>query len=230
MVPGPPRRPSCQGCERPAAACWCAFVRPVRTVHRVVVLQHPREVREPFGTVRVLRRALPGIVVRVGIDFTADAELAAMCRDPERRALLLFPGPGGTPFQQGPAEVRTVVALDGRWSHARTLLAANPWLHALPRLALTPERPSRYALRQQPAEGCVSTIEAVAEALAVLDGDPGLRDMLLAPFDAMVGLQLACAHAGTSRVLDDRALLERSGYLARTPSGVNVRGDIDEEA
>ncbi|MBC8131819.1 MAG: DTW domain-containing protein, partial [Deltaproteobacteria bacterium] len=72
----------------------------------------------------------------------------------------------------------------------RKLLRVNPMLAALPHVAFTPQRPSEYhRIRRQPAEMCVSTIEALAEVLDIIEPDSGPFDRLLDPFRAMVDRQ-----------------------------------------
>jgi hypothetical protein len=83
-----------------------------------------------------------------------------------------------------------LIVLDGTWANARKLLTANPALAALPRVSFQPQRPSDYGIRRQPAPFCVSTIEALAEVLAVLEPDGGPFERLLDPFRAMVERQL----------------------------------------
>merc|ERR1712054_37411 len=70
------------------------------------------------------------------------------------------------------------------------MLTRSPWLQQLPRAVVCSSAPSGYRWRQQPEPGCLSTLEAVAEALLVLEGarGPDLKTMLLAPFKKMVQL------------------------------------------
>jgi hypothetical protein len=60
----------------------------------------------------------------------------------------------------------------------------------LPRYAFAPERPSEYQIRREPRPDYVSTIEALSVALGALEGDPDRFRALLAPFRAMVAMQL----------------------------------------
>ena len=84
----------------------------------------------------------------------------------------------------------TLVVVDGTWSQARTLVRVNPALAALPRIAFTPRQRSAYdRIRREPADFCVSTIEALAEVLNVLEPDGEPFDPLLVPFHAMVERQ-----------------------------------------
>jgi hypothetical protein len=84
-----------------------------------------------------------------------------------------------------------VIVVDGTWSQARKVLKQNPFLLALPRIGLTPERPSNYRIRAEPSAECVSTIEAVVHLLGALEGAPERFRPILTAFDRMVDLQIA---------------------------------------
>jgi len=85
----------------------------------------------------------------------------------------------------------TLVVLDGTWWQAGKLLKANPMLAALPRLRLSPARPSLYGqIRREPAQHCMATVEAIAYVLGHLERDSGGLADLLRPLQAMVERQL----------------------------------------
>jgi DTW domain-containing protein YfiP len=155
----------------------------------VVVLQHPRERRVGIGTARMAHLCLPNSLLRVGIDFADDAEVT---RALAGGAFLLFPGPVAHDLHTLPAHARpgTLVVVDGTWSQARKLVHRNPMLAALPRVAFVPQKVSDYhAIRREPAPHCVSTIEALAEVLAVLEPDAAPFRNLLDPLHALVARQ-----------------------------------------
>ena len=92
--------------------------------------------------------------------------------------------------------------IDGTWAHAHTLHRDNAWLQRLPRYGLQPEQPGRYRIRREPERGCLSTIEAIAQALHILEPDtPGI-DGLIGAFDQMIDVQIehaAIRHAGARK-------------------------------
>lgn len=181
----------CPRCGRPLSACWCRYARPVETTHHIVVLQHPREARRALGSVRILRRVLSSVIVRVGMDFAADPEVAAALADRRRDSVLLFPRAGPNRFDPATAQGQlTIFVVDGTWSQAKSLLAANPWLGDLPHIWLSPTRPSAYGVCRQPFPWGLCTLEAVAHALAAVDRDDAVRDALLCPLRAMAGMHL----------------------------------------
>lgn len=190
----------CSGCGRPASVCLCQRVVRVPTRTRVVVLQHPRESRVPIGTARLAELCLPGLVRHVGVDFAAIPEVRALLEDPGASPILLFPGLPARDLELDPPPASsTLVVIDGTWWQAQKVLKKNPILARLPRYSFQPRAPSRYRIRREPAPHCVSTIEAIVQALRLLEPDtPGL-EAILGPFEAMVDFQVGFARKSPAR-------------------------------
>lgn len=88
-------------------------------------------------------------------------------------------------------EGRTVlVLLDGTWDQARKMFARSPLLQNLPRVFLSLDIPSEYVVRTQPMRGCISTLEAGAHSLAMMEGRPEVVEALLGPLRAMCRQQI----------------------------------------
>jgi hypothetical protein len=122
--------------------------------------------------------------------------------------VLLYPGPGARDLASDPPSGPvTLVVVDGTWHQARALLRNNPWLAELPRYAFAPAQPSEYRIRREPKAEYVSTVEAVTTALGLLERDPARVAPLLAPFRAMVDVQLGYA----ARSSGGRKRLRRRG-------------------
>lgn len=84
-----------------------------------------------------------------------------------------------------------LVILDGTWHHTKTFVRDIEWLRSLPRYRLDPPAPSRYRIREEPNTQSLSTLEATAAALRVLEpATPGIAQLVRA-FDKMVEGQLA---------------------------------------
>ena len=70
---------------------------------------------------------------------------------------------------------------------AKALWWRNAWLTRLRRFVVVPDAPSLYgSLRKEARSDAVSTLEAVALALSVLEHDPALRQKVLAPFRELI--------------------------------------------
>jgi DTW domain-containing protein YfiP len=193
-------RSVCSSCSRPSVVCLCGSIRSVPTRTRVVILQHPRESDVAIGTARLVELQLERAERHVGVKLSEVPALVARLSDPAAPAILLYPGAGARDLAaEPPPGPVTLLVLDGTWWQAKKLFHSNPELRALPRYALNPSAPSRYLIRREPALHCISTIEAIGEALTLLEGDGFDREALLRPFDAMVAHQVHFAETRGSR-------------------------------
>jgi DTW domain-containing protein YfiP len=189
----PMRRARCPACGLPLAACLCRLVARVDNGVEVLVLQHPLEVHEAKGSVRLLRLSLARCRVVVGEVFDP-RELEGLLHAQGRRSVMLYPSdadagsddagerdpPGARPDQ--------LVVLDGTWRKSLRMLKANPLLQALPRLSLAALAPSRYGeLRKARRPMQSSSLEATCAALAAFDTDPARYAPLLEAFARFVG-------------------------------------------
>ncbi|MFJ4371603.1 tRNA-uridine aminocarboxypropyltransferase [Pseudomonas japonica] len=182
-------RIQCERCLRPQNHCLCPLIPSLDSRTRVLLLQHPDEVRHALNTARLAALGLNNGELRVGEVFD---DLAEVIATPGYRVGLLFPCETATPLQRYQADERPwlLIVPDGTWRKARKLLYLNPLLEGLPRVTLAQVQPSRYRLRKASEAGALSTVEAVTQALNALEGE-GRFDALLRPFDALIEGQIA---------------------------------------
>jgi DTW domain-containing protein len=199
-------RAVCGRCNRPSSVCYCTHLPRLETRTRVVVFQHPRERDKAIGTARMASLCLADAELYVGIRWSGTPELARALGDPARPPVLLSPGEGAIDLAREPPEgLVTLIVVDGTWSQAKRLVRENPELASVPRYFFTPPRPSDYRIRKEPRATYVSTIEALAYALGVLEGDASRFAPMLRPFSAMVDAQLGyMQREGNSRHLRKR--------------------------
>ena len=183
-------RLQCPRCTRPAERCLCALIPCLTSRTRVLILQHPSEVRHALNTARLAALGLSNAELLVGEVFEA---LPALLQQPGYRPCLLFPGEQAhalTQFAEQHAELPLLLIVpDGTWRKARKLLHLNPQLAALPRVMLPEGLQSNYRLRKAPEPGALSTLEAIVEALNRLES-PSNFDALLKPFEALIDGQI----------------------------------------
>jgi DTW domain-containing protein YfiP len=189
-IPAPAHRERCLRCRRPRSACWCRHLRPVESATRACILQHLRERKTAIGTARMAHLSLPNSELHLGVSFVDHPRVRALAA--AEGTALLFPGEGAVdPATLRDRPPRAVIVVDGTWSQARKVIKQNPFLQALPRIGLTPDRPSNYRIRAEPSVECVSTIEAVVHLLGALEGAPDRFRPILEAFDRMIDLQIA---------------------------------------
>lgn len=173
----------CPRCLVEAKYCICPMFRPIETATRVVMIAHVREVEKTTNTGRILLEMLPRAELHVrGLPGKGFAEVEL---DDEARPLVLHPDADEelSPAHRHPSNVLLVP--DGTWPQSRRMLRREPLLARARRVRLPAGAPSSYRLRESPTDVHLSTLEAVARALAVLEG-PAVEAELLAVFDAMV--------------------------------------------
>ena len=266
-------RAECAACLRPASACWCRHLPRPRLVTRtrVLVLQHPGEVRRNIRTCRMLELGLAEGCVQVvrGMKRNCDLNLnQENCSLRNMLALFQVEGflvkarswrtrcPGEARVSSTRAEtpslwprvrLLTVTGTRGEWTpwsfwtvpgtrrrsytsgivlvsavsaklvFLSNIFSQNPSLQRLRKVHVSVSAPSEYIVRTQPAAGCLSTLEAAAHSLAVLEARPDIVEPLVAPLVAMCNIQIrhgAVAHE--SRDIKTTRL-ENSQYQKRKP-------------
>ncbi|XP_042408540.1 tRNA-uridine aminocarboxypropyltransferase 2-like isoform X1 [Zingiber officinale] len=200
------------GCGRPVSVCVCAHLpaQPIPTSTTIIVLHHPHALRRnPLSTLPLLSRsllrcdALPGRRLRLGSHSLLDS----LYRNATDRPSAVFLLPGGRDLslfatESGPLP-SVLVVFDGTWRQAKEMAAASaPFLERFAvRVSLGGYDPgvegpstfeSELVLRKEPFQGCVSTMEAVARALRVMEPSgkgAEVEGALLLLLRAMVGFQ-----------------------------------------
>lgn len=186
--------------------CACAELAPLETTTRVMILMPQREARRSSNTSRFVQLRLPStrLLVRGRRDGPFPRE--ALVQE-DRRSLVLYPRAGAPALDaavlaQDPRPV-TLIVPDGCWREGRRIDVREHNLDGLERVTLAPGPPSRYRLRHQTDARRLSTLEAVARALEVLEGERGpvVRAGLEATLELFVLRTLL--HRGAHDKLDD---------------------------
>lgn len=194
-------RAVCNHCNRPQKVCICEFIEPVQNRVEIGVLQHPSEVAQIKGTAIIAQLALSHCHLWVGEGLCDLPELQAWLNNGVQ-TLLLYPPtdeqesgiecqlfkPTDLNFEQAPFKV---LVLDGTWRKTYKMMQLNPELKALNRIGLEPTNPSAYKVRKQKDESSLSTIEAIAELLAQIEGHAEPFKGLLNAFNKIQNQQMA---------------------------------------
>ncbi len=168
--------------------CICALIPRFELATRLVLVMHKREEHKPTATGPLALLALPNSELRVHgrqespLDF-GDLDVAG------RRTLLLFPGEEAALLDAGfVARDRrpvTLVVPDGNWRQAARMGKRLPGLEHAEMVKLPEGPPTRWGVRRELHEQGLSTYEAIARALGLLESpevQAGLEDL----FDLMV--------------------------------------------
>lgn len=162
----------CGRCAMLGSLCICAEMPELQSTSRLCLVLHRDEARKPTNTGQLAASCLSGSEVlvhgREGERVVAPWDEG---EDPFVN-VLLFPCDESeilseTHLAAGP--VRLVVP-DGTWRQASKMTKRIPWMASLPRVGLPDGAESQYRLRAEPKKGGLATMEAIARAFGVLEG------------------------------------------------------------
>jgi DTW domain-containing protein YfiP len=143
----------------------CAEIPRVDTRTEIVIVRHVAERWRASNSGRIAAMALTRATI---VDHGGDLAV------PDLRT----PGtwlvwPEGAPVTEAPVPPPArLVFLDATWQQARRMRQRLAGLRGLPILHLPVDQVPAARLRESPGPGKVSTIEAIARALRLVEGDP----------------------------------------------------------
>ncbi|MBI3183054.1 MAG: DTW domain-containing protein [Myxococcales bacterium] len=162
----------CKRCWLIQRYCLCAELPCIRTHTRILLLRHGREAEKSTNSARIAALALEGSTLVDYAPYQPSGPRGDACAKALEEALsrmtapvLLFPGGA-----ESPPEPSHLIVLDGTWRQARKMLRQIPALANLPRLSLPPPAMAPPRLRRSPFAENMTTLEAIASAVARLEG------------------------------------------------------------
>ncbi|KAK3222638.1 hypothetical protein Dsin_009663 [Dipteronia sinensis] len=210
------RRQICGHCERPKPVCLCHVIptTPIITSTHILIVHHPLESQHKLNTARLLSKTLHHVTTHLSRKLLR-SHLTHTHQSPSSTTIYLFPPSPGSPavglseFKQSlNSDVRNLrlVVFDGTWKHAKEMVKASQGVlegfgAIRVCLDLDVDENSRgetiyndeLLLRKEPFKGCVTTFEAVARCLRVVEPDNGeeIERILIGILREMVKLQAA---------------------------------------
>ncbi|MFO0798257.1 MAG: tRNA-uridine aminocarboxypropyltransferase [Gemmataceae bacterium] len=173
MTPDRDQSP-CPACRQPRWLCVCAHAPRLTTRTPLLLVVHVHDYGRTSNTVRLLALAVRGVAVIPHGVFPAAADPAPHV-PAGTTPVVLFPGHGASPLTpQLVAALPSPPALvvpDGNWKQASRMVKRLPLLAGAVKVALPDRAFAGPALRRSHAGHHMSTYEAVAQALGVLEGE-----------------------------------------------------------
>ena len=170
----------CQRCAYPEATCICDYLTPVSHQTKLIVLQHPSEVKHAKNTVKLLSLISNNLQVIVGETIRDFEQIKRQTEKNSEQFYILFPSDNAKTWLQW-QEVNTenkelnsnqpitIIIIDGTWKKAKKILLLNPWLQTLNELKIE-GKTTNYNIRKTSIPGALSTIEATSIALSDIEG------------------------------------------------------------
>jgi DTW domain-containing protein len=176
----------CLKCGLHKKLCICQLIVQLNNKTRICLVIHCRELEKTTNTGRLALQCLQNSLIRVrGANKNSALDLSDVL-DPAYRTLLFYPSQHAVELnqqyvQQSNLPVQLLVP-DGNWRQASKVAARHHELKNIPHVkvparALAPGEVRKY-LRTEHFEEGMSTIEAIAYALGIIEGDHIMQPLL----------------------------------------------------
>lgn len=188
--------------SRPLPVCYCGDIvsEPIPIHNHLIVLQDPKEVKRCLRTTKILELSLPATHFHLyrGKRFGKNkfSELHELLSRPELETLLVWPSAGAESvhtlptLSQAQPNGYNIILLDGTWPQARAIYNCNKFLQEMRCIKLDNTNRSKYVIRTQPTDDCLSTVEAAGLVLSHLEGMSTIMDHLTRPLTTICDHQL----------------------------------------
>lgn len=163
----------CEKCLIPRAFCVCNIIKQIDLANRVTVVIHQSDATRTTNTGKLIPVALSNseVLVRGVKDARLDITRAIQ---PDYHNLVLFPSEDSellTPEYLAKIDQPiNLIVPDGSWNQAAKMMKREKQLKDIPRIHLDITKPSRYRLRTAAYPHWISTFEAIARTLGVMEG------------------------------------------------------------
>ncbi|WP_096739713.1 tRNA-uridine aminocarboxypropyltransferase [Pseudoalteromonas atlantica] len=164
-------RQVCERCLFTPSTCICGAIKRLTNKVSVVILQHPSEEKIAKNTAKLLNLSLTDCKIIKGENNTDFAILNSL---PVKSTVLLYPNEHATYLDDtnpNPAlnNITHLVVIDGTWKKAYKILQQTPLLTKFKTVSFKQLPQNRYAIRKAPRADSLSTLEAVAHSLLLIE-------------------------------------------------------------
>jgi DTW domain-containing protein len=168
----------CVRCGLHAERCICAQIPKLALKTRVLLVVHAKELKRTTNTGRLAIEALSNSALRVRGEGRLALDLSPDLA-PEYESVILYPSEDAVELSSLKSEkpVQLIVP-DGNWRQAGKVRGRHPELKGLKAVKVSESLEGRETLRKEHFEGGKSTLEAIAQALSVLEGEEAVRPLM----------------------------------------------------
>lgn len=191
----------CPVCDASLTLCMCDELPRLELKTKISLVIHHRELARSSNTGLLALRALVNSEVRVRGDARETLDLKDLLT-PEYRTLLLFPSADAVELDRRLVDKERrpiqLIVPDGTWRQARKIHSRQRELEDIPRVKISTPNHSTFQLRAQSRPEGMATLQAIASALGIIEGDLVAAELM------------KLYHARLDRTLSARGLLKPS--------------------
>ena len=164
-------RPLCKQCNFSLSTCICSAITRVNNQTQVIILQHPNEAKVSKNTAQLLALGLTHCKIIRGEN---NQDFACLQNLPIESSVLLYPSESAVKLdrpnsKENLQEITHLIVIDGTWNKAFKILQLTPLLQQFKTVSFSHIPTNRYAIRKAPRADSLSTLEAVAHSLWLIE-------------------------------------------------------------
>ncbi|UXR63965.1 DTW domain-containing protein [Bdellovibrio bacteriovorus] len=161
----------CPTCFLHRQRCICDSIPKHDLKTRIILIIHAKELKRTTNTGRLALHALVNSAMYVRGQSTERLDLSSLLV-PEYESYVLFPSDDAVNLEDiKPQKPIQLIVTDGNWRQASKLNTRHPELSHLPRVKIGAANTARYHLRKEHFSEGLSTLEAIALALRIVEGE-----------------------------------------------------------
>jgi DTW domain-containing protein len=181
------RHNRCPLCKIQKSLCFCDEIKTFACNTKLSVIIHRKELFLPSNTVNLLKRNFPQLSM-VSRGTPLDEEQNELILDENYYPLFLYPDENAVELNNELLSTISkpiqLIIPDGTWRQAKKMKRRTEQLSDVTSIKLTGDFKSTYSLRKQKYENGLSTYEAVAKALGIIESKE-LEQVMLQQFKIM---------------------------------------------
>ncbi|MBY0515425.1 MAG: DTW domain-containing protein [Bacteriovoracaceae bacterium] len=171
----------CLGCFLHKERCICAHMPSLKLKTKVTLVVHAKELKRTTNTGRLAMKILTHSEMRIRGEGRESLDLSDLLI-PEFRTLLFYPSSDAVELNRelvavSPLPIQLIVP-DGNWRQASKVHTRHPELKNVQRVQITTPNPNPHHMRVETTEAGMATLEAIAAALGIIEGEEVRKQLM----------------------------------------------------
>jgi len=151
--------------------CICSEKPAVKSDAAFLLVMFDDEILKPSNTGRLIADLFEDTFAYIWSRTEPNQAMLALLNDPQWQPYVVFPAEYAAPeriathVELDEGKRPLFIMLDGSWAEAKKMFRKSPYLDRFPVLSISPEKPSRYKVREASKENQLGTAEVAARII-----------------------------------------------------------------
>jgi DTW domain-containing protein YfiP len=164
----------CPGCYLHQSLCICESIPILQLKTKIALIVHAKELKRTTNTGRLALRVLVNSEMRVRGEGRERLNVSDIL-DPRYRSFVFYPSLDAieltSELVHSSEQPIQLIVPDGNWRQASKVHSRHEELRLLPRVKISSKNQSEAHLRAETTESGMATLEAIAHALRIIEGE-----------------------------------------------------------